>query len=98
MLSVCKPAGVQLSKGATWMQMVVLSTEVRSEIMYVERNVAAAPFIYLMKVIQHSRGGRLRAVMVGDFSTAQAGTLNICFCHNSIKSSSRSHRFKYSCH
>lgn len=57
------------------MQIVILSTEVRNEIMYVERNVAAVPFIYLMKVIQHSRGGRLRAVMVGDFSTVQAGML-----------------------
>lgn len=50
--------------------------------MYVEINVAAVPFIYLMKVIQHSRGGWLCNVMVGDFSTMQAGMLNIYFCHN----------------
>jgi len=64
------------------MQIVILSTEVWSEIMYVEINVAAVPFIYLMKVIQHSRGGRLCDVMVGDFSTVQAGKLNIYFYHN----------------
>lgn len=46
------------------MQIVILSTEVWSE-MYVEANVAAVPFIYLMKVIQHTRGGRLCHVMVG---------------------------------
>lgn len=64
------------------MQIVILSTEVWSEIMYVEINVAAVPFIYLMKVIQHSRGGWLCNVTVGDFSTMQAGMLNIYFCHN----------------
>lgn len=64
------------------MQIVILSTEVWNEIMYVEIKVAAVPFLYLMKVIQHSRGGWLCDVMVGDFSTVQAGTLNTYFCYN----------------
>lgn len=64
------------------MQIVILSTEVWSEIMYVEKNVAAVPFIYLMKLIQHSWGGCLCDVTVGDFSAVQAGMLNIYFCHN----------------
>lgn len=64
------------------MQIVILSTEVWNEIMYVEINVAAVPFIYLMKVIQHSQRGCLCNVMVGDFSTVQAGMLNIYICHN----------------
>lgn len=64
------------------MQIVILSTEVWNEVLYVEINVAAVPFIYLMKVVQHSRGGCLCHVMVGDFSTVQPGVLNIYFCHN----------------
>lgn len=39
------------------MQIIILSTEVWKEVMYVEMNVAAVPFLYLMKVIQRGRGG-----------------------------------------